>query len=262
VWGVSDYLGDGERGVSDVAADPPEEDPDFPGDNDELMFYYTWEVSVAEINRTDEGMEAKGATAMDQGQLDDLIGDNGILCNGLRAAAPGVADKHSAAFAEGMSNLVATDGTGGKTKLLKLKDLQKEEDKKKADEERKKAENVDEDDPKEIAASRLEDIQKDIRDARQYSLVLDSKNVCRETAAGLDTFADTLTDIHKRLTTLTETRGATPAQFLDIFEEADLQQGWFEKAGSRAKRLCSASKDKVDACSALQQTRSNWYFQP
>ena len=85
-------------------------DAGFPDIEDEISFWHTTKVATSTINRTEKSMEVKGTTDVQGAELEDLIGDEGVLCAGLHVAVPGVATKNQMAFAESLGNLVTNEG--------------------------------------------------------------------------------------------------------------------------------------------------------
>ena len=135
-------------------------DPDFPEVEEEIQFWHTTKVAASTINRTEESMTVSGTADVAGAELEDLVGDEGILCAGLHVAVPGVSNKNQMAFAEGLANLVTNEGTG-KLKLHKV--VPKDEEKPKE---------VVVVTPKQIAMGVCEDIQKEIKDAHNLEMVL------------------------------------------------------------------------------------------
>ena len=104
-------------------------------------------------------MSVTATADADGAELEDLVGDEGILCAGLHVAVPGVSNKNQMGFAEGLANLVTNEGTG----KLKLHAKPKEP---------QPATEVPVLSPKQIAMGVCEDIQKEIKEAHNLELVL------------------------------------------------------------------------------------------
>ena len=134
-------------------------DPDFPDVEEEIQFWHTTKVSASTINRTEESMTVAGTADVEGAELEDLVGDEGILCAGLHVAVPGVSNKNQMAFAEGLANLVTNEGTGKLKLTAKPKEPQNVTD-------------VPVLTPKQIAMGVCEDIQKEIKDAHNLEMVL------------------------------------------------------------------------------------------
>ena len=96
------------------------EHPSFPQDEEEEQFYYVTEVSVTEYNRVEESISVSGKTELEGEALEDMVGANGLLGAGVRAAVPMLAEKNSAAFHQDLSNMLANDKVG-KIKLGRQK---------------------------------------------------------------------------------------------------------------------------------------------
>lgn len=134
-------------------------DADFPDVEDEIQFWHTTKVAASTINRTEESMSVTATADVDGAELEDLVGDEGILCAGLHVAAPGVSNKNQMAFAEGLANLVTNEGTGKLKLTAKPKEPQSTTD-------------VPVLTPKQIALGVCEDIQKEIKEAHNLEMVL------------------------------------------------------------------------------------------
>lgn len=134
-------------------------DADFPDVEDELSFWHTTKVSAATINRTEEIMSVEGRAQLDGADLEEVIGDDGVLCAGLHVAAPGVGQKNQMSFAESLGNLVANDGTG-KLKLTAKPKIPVN------------TEEVQDQTPRQIAMGVCDDIQKEIKEAQGLEMML------------------------------------------------------------------------------------------
>jgi len=134
-------------------------DADFPDVDEEIQFWHTTKVAASTINRTEESMSVTATADVDGAELEELVGDDGILCAGLHVAAPGVSNKNQMAFAEGLANLITNEGTGKLKLTAKPKESQSSTD-------------VPVLTPKQIAMGVCEDIQKEIKEAHNLVLVL------------------------------------------------------------------------------------------
>lgn len=134
-------------------------DADFPDVDEEIQFWHTTKVAASTINRTEESMSVTATADVDGAELEELVGDDGILCAGLHVAAPGVSNKNQMAFAEGLANLITNEGTGKLKLTAKPKEPQSSTD-------------VPVLTPKQIAMGVCEDIQKEIKEAHNLELVL------------------------------------------------------------------------------------------
>jgi len=172
-------------------------DPDFPKDIDEMRFWYDSKISTTEGNHTEEGMSTTGAMALDDEMAEQVLGDGGILQAGLRASAPGVAEEHQLSFAENMSN-VLTNETCGKLKLTKS--AKPETPKPDADAangvssdaDGPKSKEMVQTETKKIVLSKLDEINKEIKEATSLELMLKAHSICSETADGMTKHVATL----------------------------------------------------------------------
>jgi len=185
------------------------EDPDFPGDKDEELFWHTVEISSTELNRTTEGMGVSGQQALDQAELEELTGSGGILAAGLRAAAPMVCDKHSASFAESMTNMISTDDTG------KLK-LTLKKDKVVTTSEPRQA-----NDTVKIANALCDSVLAEIKEASGFELVLTAKKVCAESAGEMKSHVVKLRAQYDALNDVINTNSNDPNDYLDVMEKIE-----------------------------------------
>ena len=177
-------------------------DPDFPKDIDEIRFWYDSKISSSEGNITEEGMSVNGNLALDRDMTEQVIGQGGILQAGLRASAPGVAEDQQLSFAESMSNAL-TNETCGKLVLTKVPKTDPKPDGATNEDAKPtgpKSKDVIETETKKIVMSKLDEINKEIKEATSLEMVLQAHAICPATAQGMSKHVALMSRNFKALT--------------------------------------------------------------
>lgn len=185
------------------AAGQAYKDEDYPDVEEEMTFWYTTDTSYSEKNRVSEEMKVSGEAELSSADAEMIIGDDGILAAGARAAAPLLADKHQMSFAESMSNMLGNDASG-RTRYTVPKPGEATGTGTGTNTGTGTGDagtNTKHTLPK-VVAAKLQELQKEIKEATDLQLVLEAHNVCSELEGGMKDHVAKLKKSFKNITTL------------------------------------------------------------
>jgi hypothetical protein len=201
-------------------------DPMFPTDKEERMFFPLNKVSIEKINRTYEKMECIGEIPMDEASGEALLGDGGLLEDGLQVGVPGMSTDGSMSILDAMGSAprAATpknkpqakpkpqDPPGGLPELTEM------------------------DVPTMIRAL-LVDIRKEGGEAKGFAVQLDGKELSNDLMTQMNKHSKFMHAMAKKLDKMASLGVADMDAFKPYLQRLDLAQQWYVARSKSAKGL-------------------------